>query len=722
MNIGPYTLVREIGRGGMGVVFKATDTRDGRGVAIKLINRSALPTLLQVMGQRMSAQDKLVALRLFQKRVSELQRARIALVREAGTTAGLQHPNIVSIYDVGQHEGNLYIVMEYLSGASAEKLIRLRSPLNLSQRLQIVIQLCDALAYAHERGVVHLDVKPANIFVLRDGAVKVLDFGIAAIAQISGLKALKFIGTIPYMSPEQVKGTDLDGRSDIWSAGVTLFQLITGRLPFLPDAEGSIFDHIVNSPMPALLHTIPLTRELTHVLHNALHKDRERRYSSATLFAAELRRLIRAAESPGRIPLPVEVQATDEAAQATLDGLSTLDDLTLLLERHQSLDTNNEVKAPLAHNVTKVQSTTFGAYKPPDLGFTREPTGKVVVSARTSSGFDRLYFRPQCPTCRRPMQRKSKWRRFLKYNAEAELSYRDCSGSLATGFWGDAAKLVCMHGFEQGSVYSTPLRNTLEFYECGTCIQHAARLTTDALVGEAWTTSPSFELFQQGPENQKVRVFDALLSLPYRILFPFLNLLRKIPPKALTVSSVLVADILLVIFIVFMSSYKTSSYQPITPLSVEDVLATPQSYYHTMLRVSGCFVQENVTLTSKRFVLKPCGSKNRAPHISVEVVNVVKFVEEMKKAGLLGPETKPSGFASDEILLFHYDSGNNIREWQKLSDELAGKMYSQVVLLGQFEAIAPRVADRMGLGFGDPTANANELILIKVLSPIPKSR
>jgi len=434
----------------MGVVFKATDSRDGRAVAIKLINRSALPTLMEFVHQR-AAQHKFLDIPLFQKRVSELQRLRLALVREAGTTASLQHPNIVSIYDLGQHEGNLYIVMEYLSGASAEKLIRLRSPLDLSQRLQIVIQLCDALAYAHERGVVHLDVKPANIFVLRDGAVKVLDFGIAAIAQISESKALRFIGTIPYMSPEQVRGTDLDGRSDIWSAGVTLFQLVTGRLPCLPDGQGSIFDHIVNSPMPAL-NPIPLTRELTHVLHKALHKDREGRYSSATLFAAELRRLIRAAESLGRIPLPVEVQASDETAQATLDGLSTLDDLSLMLERHQSLNTKNEVKAPLAHNGTIVQPTTLGAYKPPDLGFTREPTGKVIVSAGTSSGFEKCYFRPQCPTCRRPMQRKSKWMRFLKYNAEVELSYRDCRSSLESGFWGDAVKLVCMHGFEHGCV------------------------------------------------------------------------------------------------------------------------------------------------------------------------------------------------------------------------------------------------------------------------------
>jgi serine/threonine protein kinase len=181
MNIGPYTLVHEIGRGGMGVVFKAIDPLSGQAVAIKLIK----PTGTGIL------------------------RARTALVREAGATASLQHPNIVSVYDLGQHEGNLYIVMEYLSGASAEILIQQRSPIGLHQKLQIVIQLCDALDHAHGRGVVHFDVKPANIFILRDGTVKVLDFGVAAIAQISDPKAPRFIGTIPYMSPEQVKYSEV---------------------------------------------------------------------------------------------------------------------------------------------------------------------------------------------------------------------------------------------------------------------------------------------------------------------------------------------------------------------------------------------------------------------------------------------------------------------------------------------------------------------------------
>jgi len=315
------------------------------------------------------------------------------------------------------------------------------------------------------------------------------------------------------------------------------------------------------------------------------------------------------------------------------------------------------------------------------------------------------------------------------------------------------------------AVYSTPLRNKLEFYECGTCVQHAARLTTDvltteALVGEAWSTQASFELFHQGPENQKVRVFDALLSLPYRMLYPLLNLLprRKIL-KALLHPLVLVTVlgyiILFAIIIVSIFSHKGSSHQPITSLSaehalpvekvpsaeharsveyvvsVEDVLASPQSYYHTMLRVSGCFAEENVrrfsqrffvTLTSQRFLLKPCGSKNQAQDSSIEVVNVVRFVEEMQRVGLLGQETIASVLASDEILLFNYDSGTNAREWDKLSDELTGKVYSKVVFLGQFEAIAPRVAESMGLGVGDPKANANELILTKVLSSFPRSR
>jgi serine/threonine protein kinase len=163
--LGPYHLVREIGRGGMGVVLKATDSRDGRTVAIKLINGT-------------HTWD---------------ERSRIALVREAGATAGLEHPNVVSIYDVNQQGGNLYIVMEYLDGISLDRLMRQDWPLAL--KLQFIAQLCDALAYAQDHGIVHRDVKPNNMLILRDASVKVVDFGIAALAQISEPKAMRYTGT-----------------------------------------------------------------------------------------------------------------------------------------------------------------------------------------------------------------------------------------------------------------------------------------------------------------------------------------------------------------------------------------------------------------------------------------------------------------------------------------------------------------------------------------------
>jgi len=173
VNIGRYAVIRELGRGGMGIVYKAKDSRDGRIVAIKTITTREIRNPLQ----------------------------RIVLVREAGVTARLIHPNIVSVYDVGHHKGLLFVVMEYLEGCPLHRLIDENQPLTLNERLEIAAQLCDALAYANEQGVVHRDVKDANTFVLPDLTVKVLDFGIAAFCQVASPSGRP--GTLPYMSPNR---------------------------------------------------------------------------------------------------------------------------------------------------------------------------------------------------------------------------------------------------------------------------------------------------------------------------------------------------------------------------------------------------------------------------------------------------------------------------------------------------------------------------------------
>jgi len=500
----------------MGVVLKAKDSRDNTSVAIKLINSSGIWD----------------------------QNARTALVREAEVTARLQHPNIVSIYDVGQHDGNLYIVMEYLRGRTLQWLIQNRWPLTTELRLQILIQLCEALAYAHERGIFHLDVKPLNMIVLSDGLVKVLDFGITARAQISS--SMGCGGTPPYMSPEQVNGTKVDGCSDIWAAGVTLFQLFTGRLPFIADANGSIYHHIVNTPVPTLPKTVPLSRELTHLLQRAMHKAPEKRFHGAEVFATELRRLAPAAYGRKWVLMPSHGMPIERTTEVTME--------TLLFapERRQVVDPASEVNASKVHRETGAEPASPKLYKTLNIGFDGEPVGAVTISggrfsisdplAPKSNGkpkkwivraMEKLYNRPRCPTCRRPMRRRSSWKSFAKYNVEVVRNQNDCIAALRSGFWPDAAKLLCIHGVERPSLHAknviaTPLRNNLDFFECGACACHLARLFTDELIEERWLTRPQYLEARRGPEKQKAGIFDFLVGILYAIFRRFLNGLRNL--------------------------------------------------------------------------------------------------------------------------------------------------------------------------------------------------
>ncbi|HKM66754.1 MAG TPA: serine/threonine-protein kinase [Candidatus Acidoferrum sp.] len=562
MNLAPYTIVGEIGRGGMGVVLKAIDSRDARVVAIKLIQKIAVWN----------------------------ESSRIALVREAGATASLQHPNIVSIYDVNQYKGNIYLVMEYLDGVPLEQLIRKRYRLGLKHKLQFVVQICQALAYAHERGVVHRDIKPQNVFILRNGTVKVLDFGLAAVAQIAGSSSPALTGTVPYMSPEQVARHNLDGRSDIWSVGVTFFQLLTGSLPFPGPGVLATFRQILNDPVPELPETIPLSHELSHVLLHALHKDREKRYSSAHLFAEDLRQLIPVAQAYGRSVLPAEVLVADGLAQATLDTFS------LVPERQSPEETASGPEQPASGDAVEAHPGGEGLYHPLNLALVRKPQGKVVISAGrfswTSAArkltevrsnvmrgliyltfiansvlmiaqslngifflvaisalavvwlsmsaailamwlLGKLDFYPRCPACGLPMWRRSGWTRFVKSKAEVVLGYRDCLKALETSFWEDAAKLLCIHGAEFTSMYASrsidcPLRYSLEIFECGTCVQRAARLTTDESSDQRWLTRPEFVQANQGADNQEARLLQRFAALPRRILFICLDLFKEI--------------------------------------------------------------------------------------------------------------------------------------------------------------------------------------------------
>jgi serine/threonine-protein kinase len=262
--IGKYDVVEILGKGGMGVVYKATDSRIGRLVAIKMMTGGFAdnPDLLK------------------------------RFYREAQATGMLQHPNIVIIYDLGDQDGNPYIVMEYLEGDPMDKVITSKRDVSLVEKLNWIIQACNGLNYAHQRGIVHRDIKPANIIVLRDGSVKILDFGIARMGDKSMTRTGQVVGTITYMSPEQINAQVVDGRSDIFSTGVMLYELLTGALPFEGKDTASTLLKIIHEPPPPLKNFLPVfPPELEEVMHRALCKDREERYATAEDFAFDLSRV-----------------------------------------------------------------------------------------------------------------------------------------------------------------------------------------------------------------------------------------------------------------------------------------------------------------------------------------------------------------------------------------------------------------------------------------------
>jgi beta-lactam-binding protein with PASTA domain/predicted Ser/Thr protein kinase len=269
---GRYQVVRKLGAGGMANVYLAEDQELGRRVAIKILN------------ERHANDEQFV------------ERFR----REAKNAAALSHPNIVSIYDRGEAEGTYYIAMEYLDGRSLKELILSRGPAPLNVAIEYVRQILSALRFAHRHGIVHRDIKPHNVLVDAEGRVKVTDFGIARAGASQMTEAGSIVGTAQYLSPEQARGTNVDQRSDLYSLGIVLYELLTGTLPFNGDTPVEIaMKHLSQTPeLPSVLRP-ELPRELDLVVTRALAKDPDERYQSAEEMDADLERLSRgAAVSP----------------------------------------------------------------------------------------------------------------------------------------------------------------------------------------------------------------------------------------------------------------------------------------------------------------------------------------------------------------------------------------------------------------------------------------
>jgi serine/threonine protein kinase len=272
MNYGRYQIVKELGRGAMGIVYQAHDPEIGRSIAVKVLREDRMTT--EAFVQR--------------------------FLKEARAIGRLSHPNIVTVYDIGQDRGTVYIAMEFLEGEPLDKVIE-RKKFSFEDIVDLGLQMGEALHYAHQRGIVHRDVKPSNIIIQPTGRIKITDFGIAHIEDPTAsiqTQAGEILGTPAYMSPQQATSQPLDGRSDLFSLGVILYELATGGRPFLGKNLAAIFHSVTHDhpPPPADINPeVPLN--LSQIIMKCLNKDPEERYATGEALAEDLEKCLAKRES-----------------------------------------------------------------------------------------------------------------------------------------------------------------------------------------------------------------------------------------------------------------------------------------------------------------------------------------------------------------------------------------------------------------------------------------
>ncbi len=267
--IGRYQVIERVGRGGMGVVYRARDPQIGRSVAIKLL--------------RVTDDD-----------------VRDRFLQEARSAGNLKHPNIVTVYDFGEHDDQPYIVMEFVEGTTLAQVIRGRSGLPLRRKLELIEALASGLGYAHSRGVVHRDVKPANLMIDTEGVLRILDFGVARVADSSLTLSRAVVGTPNYMSPEQVEGRPVDRRSDIFAVGLVMYELLSYQQAFAGDTVHHVMDAIVRSAPVSLSTLCPdIDTGLVGIVERAIEKDPSLRFQTMSEMGGQIARIRQRQRNPG---------------------------------------------------------------------------------------------------------------------------------------------------------------------------------------------------------------------------------------------------------------------------------------------------------------------------------------------------------------------------------------------------------------------------------------
>jgi serine/threonine-protein kinase len=409
--IGKYQVQKVLGRGGMGTVYEAIDPLINRRVAVKTM----VPGL------------------------AESPDLRARFMREAQAAGGLQHRNIVTVYDLGEDRGQPYIAMEFVEGTDLEKVIQNREPLTIEWKLDVLRQVCEGLGYAHRNGIVHRDVKPANIRVTQAGEVKIVDFGIAHLQSSTMTRSGLVLGTVHYMAPEQIEGRKVDLRADVFSVGAIAYELIAYKKPFEGEGLTAVMFRIMNErPDPKLL-TTPYSPALDAIVMKALERDPLKRYASLEDMQGDLEAILR--ESGTRVPeRPAWGRPADERhARAAR-----------LVEEGQELLAQGKPEAALerareALQVTPTDATVRELHRIAEGEVTARRVEGQVAEVRASMERARAEGQLQkaLALCRRLMELRPDDREIAKAGSEIEISIHEreveqlCSLALAYAADGD---------------------------------------------------------------------------------------------------------------------------------------------------------------------------------------------------------------------------------------------------------------------------------------------